>query len=227
MFWNQSITTLFSKVGLTAWPLFFCSVIALAIIAERSFYFYRLKLNYSKFSQKLFELLRQNKIKQALLFCRKHPNPVVRIAFLYLKNINSELRDSILSREGSLAMEQVENRLRGLSAITHIAPLLGLLGTVTGLVTAFHKIELLGGQVHAENLAGGIWEALLSTVFGLIVAIPCMAAYHAFESGADRIARRIQTIVSELDELFEKKEVNRNIFKQAFEIDDEIIKGAE
>ena len=123
-------------------------------------------------------------------------------------------------------MEKVEGRLRGLAAITHIAPLLGLLGTVTGLVSAFHRIELFGGQVQPGDLAGGIWEALLSTVLGLLIAIPCMAAYHNFESKADRIARRMQTIVSELDEFF-NKETPRHIYKNVFAVDDEILKGAE
>ncbi len=226
MFWGQSTTELFAKVGFTAWPLLACSVIGAAIIFERSYYFFRLKLNYEHFSEKLFQLLGGGKIKEALLFCRKHPNPIVRIAFLYLKNLSSPQRDSILSREGSIAMEKIEGRVRGLAALTHIAPLLGLLGTVTGLVTAFHQIEILGGQVQPEHLAGGIWEALLSTVFGLAIAIPCMAAYHNFESQADKIARRIQTIVSEMDEFF-SKESSRHVYKKVFEIDDEIIKGAE
>lgn len=226
MFWDQTLIDLFRRTGFTVWPLLLCSVIATAITVERAIYFFKLKLDYERFGEKLFQLLRENKIKEAFLFCRKHPNPIVRIAFLYLKNLNSNLRDSILSREGSIAMEKVEGRLRGLSAITHIAPLLGLLGTVTGLVGAFHKIELLGGQVQPEHLAGGIWEALLSTVFGLIVAIPCMVAYHSFESQADRIARRMQTIVSELDEFF-SKEATRYNYAKTFEVDDEILKGAE
>jgi len=226
MLWGQAITSLFTKTGFTAWPLLICSIIGTAIIAERCYYFFRLKLNYEKFTAKLFELLRQRKIKEAFIFCRKHPNPVVRIAFLYLKNLDNPLRNSILSREGSIAMEKVEGRLRGLASITHIAPLLGLLGTVTGLVTAFHKIEILGGQVQAEHLSGGIWEALLSTVFGLVVAIPCMAAYHGFETQADRLARRMQTIVSELDEFF-NKDTTRTVYQKTFEVDDEIIKGAE
>ncbi len=226
MIWSLNITELFSKTGFTAWPLLLCSIIGLTIIIERSYYFLRLKLDYPKFNPKLFQLLRDNKVKEALIFCRKHPNPVVRIAFLYLKNLNHPLKDAILSREASLAMEKVENRLRGLAAITHIAPLLGLLGTVTGLVSSFHQIELLGGQATAENLAGGIWEALLSTVFGLIVAIPCMTAYHSFESQADKIARRMQTIVSELDEFF-NKDTSRYTYKKTFELDDESLKGAE
>src|SRR3989338_4894271 len=96
-------------------------------------------------------------------------------------------------------------RLQALAAITHLAPLLGLLGTVTGLVTAFHQIEILGGTVQPNDLAAGIWEALITTVFGLVIAIPAMAAYHGFESSADQTARRMQFVISELDEFFGKR----------------------
>lgn len=187
------------------WPLLVCSVIGFAIIVERSLYFYRLRFSYKVFGDELKKLLSKKKIKEALVFCRRHSNPVPRIAEHYLRNLNSDsLRNEILKREGSYALEQVETRLRALAAITHIAPLLGLLGTVTGLVTAFHQIEILGGQVQPGDLAAGIWEALITTVFGLVIAIPTMAAYHGFESNADSIARRMQFIVSELDEFFGK-----------------------
>ncbi len=187
------------------WPLLACSIAGIAIIAERALYFLRLRLDYKHFSQDLKGLLLKRKIKEALVLCRKHPNPVPRIAGEYLRNLNHDnLRSEILKREGSFALEKVETRLRALAAITHIAPLLGLLGTVTGLVAAFHQIELLGGQVQPGDLASGIWEALITTVFGLVIAIPCMAAYHGFESAADRIARRMQFIISELDEFFGK-----------------------
>ena len=202
MFWGQTITGLFSKTGLVGWLLLLCSIIGIAIILDRTFYFIRLRFDYSTFSRKLFIHLRENSVMKAIHLCQSYQNPVAKVAGIYLSNLNNKRRDSILSREGSFAIEKVETRLRGLATITHIAPLLGLLGTVAGLVSAFHEIELLGGGVQAENLAGGIWEALLSTVFGLLVALPCMVAYHSFESKADKIARRMQSIVSELDQFY-------------------------
>jgi biopolymer transport protein ExbB len=205
MFWDQNLIELFRKGGFAMWPLLGCSVLAVAIIAERGVYFWRLRFAYEKFSGQLKELLSKRKLKESLKLCRTHPNPVPRIAEQYLKNLkNDSLRGEILKKEGSFALEKIENRLQALAAITHITPLLGLLGTVTGLVTAFHQIELLGGQVQPSDLASGIWEALITTVYGLVIAIPCMAAYHGFESIADKVARRMQFIVSELDEFFGK-----------------------
>lgn len=205
MFWDQTLIELFKKGGFAMWPLLVCSILGVAIILERAFYFFRLRMNYESFAKELKRLLGQRKLKEASLLCRAHPNPVPRIALNYLKNLEADSpRNEILKREGSLALEKIEARLKGLAALTHLAPLLGLLGTVTGLVSAFHQIEILGGAVQPQNLASGIWEALITTVFGLVIAIPCMAAYHGFESEADRIARRMQFIVSELDEFFGK-----------------------
>ena len=76
---------------------------------------------------------------------------------------------------------------------------------MAGLVGAFQAIELAGGQVQAADLASGIWEALLTTVFGLTIAIPCLAAYHGFESVADRMARRMSFVVSYLDQWLGKQ----------------------
>lgn len=196
------------------WPLLACSVVGLAIILERAYYFFRLRLNYEQFAKELKALLSRKKLREALAFCRRSPNPVPGIAWQYLKHLETDaLRNEILKREGSLALEKLETRLRALAAITHIAPLLGLLGTVTGLVSAFHQIEILGGQVQPGDLAAGIWEALVTTVFGLVIAIPCMAAYHGFESEADRIGRRMQFVLSELDEFFGKH--SRGDFRSA------------
>lgn len=206
MFWDQSLAELFRKGGFAMWPLLACSVIGFAIIAERGLYFFRLRFNYDRFRRELKQLLGGKKWNEAALLCRKHPHPVPRLVGIYLKNLNrDDLRDEILKREGSVALENMERRLRGLASVAHLAPLLGLLGTVTGLVTAFHQIELLGGTVQPSDLAAGIWEALITTVFGLVIAIPCMAAYHGFESKADRVARAMQFTISELDEFFGRK----------------------
>ena len=205
-FWDQTVIELFRKGGFAMWPLLFCSVVGTAIVMERFFYFRKISLDYPRFSEDLKALLSGGRTRDAVEFCRKSASPISQIAEVYLQNLSKDsLRNEVLKREGSFALEKVEGRLRGLAFITHVAPLLGLLGTVTGLVAAFHRIETLGGQVQPGDLAAGIWEALLTTVFGLMIAIPCMAAYHHFETVADKIARRMQFIVSELDEFFGKR----------------------
>ncbi|MBN1687580.1 MAG: MotA/TolQ/ExbB proton channel family protein [Candidatus Omnitrophica bacterium] len=207
LLWDQSLPELFGKGHFVMWPLLLCSIVGATIIVERLIYFLRLRFDYGQFKSRLESiLLKEKDVKKAILLCRKSSHPVPRVAREYLTNLHQDrLREEIVRREGSLALEKLESHLRTLAAITHLAPLLGLLGTVTGLVTAFHQIEQAGGYVQASGLAGGIWEALITTVFGLCIAIPCMAAYHGFESHVDQVARHMQFMVSDLNEFFGKK----------------------
>lgn len=224
MIWDQSFIQLFQKGGFAMWPLLLCSIIGTAIIVERAYYFARLRFDYQKFVGELKRLLTRIEIPAARDFASRQSHPVGKMAELYLANLDEDsLRDGILKREGSFALEKVERRLNGLAAITHIAPLLGLLGTVTGLVSAFHQIERLGGSVQPGDLASGIWEALITTVFGLLIALPCMAAYHSFTSQADRIARRMQFLISELDEFF-GKHFSGSFKSQSAELTEETMK---
>ena len=206
LFWDQTLAELFLKGSFVMIPLLICCVLGATIIVERGIYYMRLRFSYEKFSKGLRSMLqKENGFREAIVYSRKKGNPISRLAEMYILHVqNDGLREEILNREGSLALEKMEAHLRTLAAITHLAPLLGLLGTVTGLVTAFHQIEIVGGQVQASQLAGGIWEALITTVFGLVIAIPCMAAYHGYESHVDRVSRRMQFIVTDLDEYFGK-----------------------
>jgi biopolymer transport protein ExbB len=228
--WDNSLIQLFDKGGFVMYPLLLCSIIGLAIVLERGIFFLRMRMNVTRFMEELRARLRRGDRKGALDLCRAHHrHPVAHLGGVYLENLNQpdSLRQDILRREGSLQLERVEQRLRGLSVIAHLAPLLGLLGTVTGLVSAFHTIEKLSGIVQPSNLAGGIWEALLTTVFGLVIAIPCMAAYHGFEHEADKISRRMQFAVSELNEFFGKSNGNGGATARRAEVDDETVNAVQ
>lgn len=203
--WGQSLWGLFQRGGFAMWPLLFCSVVALAIVAERFYYHAGIRLSEVAFRDHLKKLLYANKRTEALQLCQSSRHPVAKIAEQYLLNLLSDAhRTNILKCEGSLLLEEVEKNLKVLATIAHLAPLLGLLGTVTGLVSAFHQIELLSGQVQAGDLAGGIWEALITTVFGLLIAIPATAFFHYFENKVDFFARRMQLVITELDRYFGK-----------------------
>lgn len=205
MLWDQSLLELFWKGGFAMWPLLACSMLGIAIVIERGVYFARLRLSYGRFLADLKARLQRGEIRQAIAWCLTQAHPAPHVAAEYLKHLEQDaLREEALKKTGSYALEKIESRLRALAALTHIAPLLGLLGTVTGLVSAFHRIEVMGGQVQPGDLAAGIWEALITTVFGLMIAIPCMAAYHGFEGAADRIARQMQLVITELNAFFGK-----------------------
>jgi biopolymer transport protein ExbB len=128
--------------------------------------------------------------------------PLHRVVLSYLRTRRSDkaFRDQVVGREASQQMARYDRRLNWLGILTHATPLLGLLGTVAGLVDAFHEIEVRGGQVQPGDLAAGIWSALLTTVCGLSIALPCLAAYHLLQSVAGKVALQMQWVTSQLDE---------------------------
>jgi biopolymer transport protein ExbB len=141
------------------------------------------------------------------------------------------VRNEALKREGNRLLAELDAQMKLLSCIAHVSPLLGLLGTVAGLVTAFHQIEASGGQVNPTDLAGGIWEALLTTVAGLLVGIPALLMHQFFHARLEKIAREMQEIVSELDEMLALGKIRLdgdNGLKEPFHLaSDEVAKASE
>ena len=203
---EYNLLQLFGKGGWLMWPLLFCSVAAIAIVIERTLFFFRHRYDKEGFVDKLVGVIQTQDALSALRFCREQEHVLGYTGTCYLENLDHDarVRQDVIRREGSVMLDRIEGRLRWLSAIAHLAPMIGLLGTVTGMVVAFAKIHAMAGAAGPAALAGGIWTALLTTVFGLVIAIPSLAAYHWFEGRADRTARDMQYIVSVLDEWFGK-----------------------
>ncbi|MGC1479689.1 MAG: MotA/TolQ/ExbB proton channel family protein [Chthoniobacterales bacterium] len=199
-----SLITYFQAGGPLMWVLLGGSILALAVILERSIVYLRYGLQSDRWLDSLLEDLRSGRTDAALSRSHACRHPIARVTETYLENLArpAKARLDNVKRTAALTLEHVEKRLRVLAAIAHLAPLVGLLGTVIGMVVAFAQIQALEGTVKPADLAGGIWEALLTTVFGLIVAIPAMAAFHAFESHADKIAGRMELAVTALDDIF-------------------------
>lgn len=197
----------FLKGGFLMWPILLCSVISITIILERFYHLHRVRINIPGFLSQIKELLVRDKRDEALRLCQETSGPLGRIFSLGIiqnhKRTLSE-QEKILSRAGSKEIRDLEKHLRGLAIIGNITPLLGLLGTVVGMIRAFMKIQELGGRVDANVLAGGIWEALLTTAAGLSVAIPTLVAYHYFEGRVDDYAAGMKDAASELLEFFNK-----------------------
>jgi len=198
----QTLLAYLDKGGPLMWVLLAFSIVGAAVILERAAVYLGYGFSNDRWFASLLSLVEQGKTAEALAEARRERHPVARVVEAYLENLArpAKVRIDNVKRAGALALEGVEKRLRVLAAISHLAPLVGLLGTVTGMVVAFASIETLAGAPKPSDLAGGIWEALLTTVFGLVVAIPCMAAFHAYESHADKIARRMELAVTSLDD---------------------------
>ena len=178
------------KGGPIMWPIFLCSVIAFAIVIERLIQLRRAQIDTKSFMEQISKSLKRNKIMEALEICGKTQGPIANIlkaGILKHDRPRQEIREAI--EDASVhEVPRLEKNLPVLATVAHVAPLLGLLGTVTGMVAAFQVIQSKSSSVAPVNpgdLAGGIWEALLTTVFGLCVAIPTFVAYNYLVSRVD------------------------------------------
>jgi biopolymer transport protein ExbB len=178
------------KGGPLMYLIILCSIIALTVVLERLWQLNRARIDTAGFMEDIAETLRRNRIIDAIDKCNATPGPVASILKAgILKHDRSriEIKEAI-EDAGLHEVPRLEKNLGVLATIAHISPLLGLLGTVTGMVHSFQVIEQKAVSlmpVNPGDLAGGIWEALITTVAGLAVAIPTYVAYNFLVSKVD------------------------------------------
>ncbi|MBN2097708.1 MAG: MotA/TolQ/ExbB proton channel family protein [Candidatus Omnitrophica bacterium] len=171
------------KGGPLMYLIILCSVVALAVVIERLYHLHRAKIDIDKFMEAIANTLKRNRIMEAIDLCEKTPGPIAHIikaGILKHDRSRQEIKEAI-DDAGIYEVPRLEKNLGALATIAHISPLLGLLGTVTGMVRAFQVIQEKATAlqpVSPGELAGGIWEALITTAAGLIVAIPTFVAYN-------------------------------------------------
>jgi biopolymer transport protein ExbB len=212
---------MFLKGGPLMWPILLCSVASATIILERFYNLYRAKkeILIPDFVSCAKESLKKKRIKEAIKLCDQTKGPLANIILCGITNHSRrfEEKEKIVSRIGAGEVRKLERNLSGLALIADISPLLGLLGTVTGLIRAFMKIQELGGRVDANQLAGGIWEALITTAFGLFVAIPTLAAYHYFEKRVGLYASVMKDTAGEVLELTGMEAIEKEVVQEEIE----------
>ncbi len=172
--------------------LLLMSVLATTIILLKLYQFSRSGLRRVAFVDEVEAALQRGEQTLALQQLQGENSPLARVlesAVRYGADPAMSAGDveAEVSRVGSAQIRALESWLRGLSSIAHLSPLLGLLGTVTGMIAAFMNLEAAGSRVDPSILSGGIWEALLTTAFGLTVAIPAMAAFYYLEGEVDHV----------------------------------------
>lgn len=181
--YKMSLWRIFLAGGPVMWPILLCSIFALAILLDKFFYLHKIKIDTQAFLNNLLDKMKRHETKEALQICDNTNSPVARIlkaGILKYDRSKAQIQEAI--EDASLyEIPRLEKNLPALATIAHISPLLGLLGTVTGMVRCFQTIQAKATSMHPVSpgdLAGGIWEALLTTVAGLIVAIPAFVAYN-------------------------------------------------
>jgi len=202
----MDLLTMFLKGGVIMYPILLSSIIAVAVIIDKFIMLHRSKVNVAAFMIKLRGLLKKRDIAGAIAFCNGEKTPAANIIKKGLKKIrfgHQRVKEA-LEDAGRQEITRLEKGLSTLATVSGIAPMLGFLGTVTGMVTAFQTIQDLMGAANPSDLAGGIWEALITTVFGLVVGIPALAFYNYFTERIKKLIAEIEVISSDLMDIVEE-----------------------
>lgn len=196
--------------GPLMWPILLCSMTGLALFVQKLFYFSSISTNVPEIKTRVFELIARNKLKDAMILCEQNSSPVAKIMKAGIVKYGAS-RDEIKEAIQDVSLFEIpklEKHAHVLSTIAHIAPLLGLLGTMVGMAASFHAIQLRSASMNpvtSSDVAGGIWQALLTTIFGLFVAIPallafnyCVSRVNSFVIEMERAATEIVNLLSHL-----------------------------
>nr|HID57641.1 MotA/TolQ/ExbB proton channel family protein [Desulfobacterales bacterium] len=183
-----------AKGGVLVGPILLCSVLALAIFLERLIRFAKVRIRGFGLVERVAQHVRLGEFDRALDLARECQSPMGRVLAHAIEVVDQdrETLETVIVHSTEEEVRDLSRYLQALATIANIAPLLGLLGTVLGLIKAFMVIQEMGGKVNAAVLAGGIWEAMLTTALGLAVALPTMVAHSYLVSRVDRYEAQLQ-----------------------------------
>jgi len=195
---------LVTKGGPLMVPILLCSVVALAIFLERLVALKPDRIFPPRLAETVLDLTRREQFEAAVALSKQQRSPlsVLVVAALESRGTGRGGSKERMEEVGGVEVAVLARYVGGLSTVATVSPLLGLLGTVTGMIKVFKSVASVQDP-QIGQLAGGIWEALLTTVAGLAVAIPAYLAYRYLEGRIDKIAGRLEEYgLRLLDELF-------------------------
>lgn len=189
----QHALEFFQKGGFVMYPLLLSSIVGLAIVIEKALALRRKKVIVPEIVSVLDNIKSPEDVGLAMSICEKHKGPFANIIRLGLENRHLSREDikETLNDSGRQEVHRLERGLVLLETVASIGPLMGLLGTVTGILRVFNAIAAMG-MGHATALASGISEALITTVAGLFIGIPAVVAYNYFSSKAEDLILEIE-----------------------------------
>jgi biopolymer transport protein ExbB len=197
----MNLGSLLLQAGWAMVPIYGCSILALSVFVQKLVQFRLARLEDMTWFAPVRELIAQDQRTQALERCARSNQPVARVVAATASTwwTRPERAEAEGRRVGSLELQNLESRFGLLSFIAQVAPLLGLLGTVLGMVDLFAGLGSAGiGNVDAAALSGGIWKALLTTAAGLIVAVPALAAHTWLTSKTDALRLRMSDAMQQV-----------------------------
>ena len=191
---QQNMAFIWDETGFMRWPLSACVLIGFVVIIWKFVDLTRKSLATRKILAEVDGLLAENRMDEAMEAASASSAPAARILYAGMERADegNERVNKAIENEGLIQLSKLEKGLVVLATLTNVAPLLGFLGTVIGMIIAFQSIEA-AGEVEATLVAGGIKVALLTTAAGLVIAIPVSVAHNFFVS-------RIDSLVIDMEE---------------------------
>lgn len=218
MIWESSFLEFVRKGGVFIYPIILCSVVGMAIFLQKIWILRQKKIIPDQFMRMLYELISQGKFGDARVLSRANESPMARIASTaleYYDRPKDELKEKI-EESGRRESSDLSRYIEGLGAISNVSTLLGLLGTISGMIKIFRVIAEQP-IVNPPSLAGGISEALYTTAFGLLVAIPAFIAYKYTSGKAGEITAEMEeegmTIMEEIVIAKDRREQTREVVR--------------
>ncbi len=193
--------------GLALWLLLLASAVAIAVFIERLVHYHRAQINSAEFLNGVRTVLGRENVVEAISICDATPGPVPRLvkAAILNRDYGRERVREAIEQAGLLEVPRLEEKLSLLATIAQIAPLLGLLGTVLGMIDVFGQIEKAGLYAQVNQLSSGLWRALICTAAGLGVAIPSYAGYNYLVHRVNEIVLDMERAAAEIVHIVTEK----------------------
>ncbi|MBI4536267.1 MAG: MotA/TolQ/ExbB proton channel family protein, partial [Ignavibacteriae bacterium] len=203
----MNVLDMYVKGGVIMHVILACSLVSCYVAIERYFVLRKAKLDVGQFMLKLRSIFSQGDVSAVLAFCSQKDAPIANIIRrgIVKHDQGAEKVREAVENAGREEVYNLEKHLSILATMSGAAPMLGFLGTVTGMIAAFQIVEKLGGAVNPGDLAGGIWEALITTAFGLFVGIPAMALYNYFTTRVRKFVYEMEVTSTEFLDLIERR----------------------
>ncbi|MBC6496774.1 MAG: MotA/TolQ/ExbB proton channel family protein [Alphaproteobacteria bacterium GM7ARS4] len=196
------IVELWQRGGVILYVLGFLSFMAMAIVFMKLLHFWSMGLRHMVFFDDAMAALERGDVPSALARLRRSPHPVASVLGVmvegHMKGMEADMRDATVQQSMHSQLHRLNAYIPLLDVIAQLSPLVGLLGTVIGMIEAFSALERVGVQADPSIFAGGIWTALLTTAAGLMVALPALGFFHLLQAIVERTMVRMGDCVASM-----------------------------
>lgn len=186
--------------GVVFWFLCGLGLLSIAIFFERLLHMRRAQINYGDFLKGVWNVLENGHVEEAMMLCEETPGPVAAVVLAAIRHHQGdpEAMHRAVDTTGRAELSRLERRLASLAVICQVAPLIGLFGTLTGVIQVVLVLNEQAPVVQSVNLTGGVMQATLAAAAGIMVAIPCHAMYALLMSRVERIVLDMEVAAAEI-----------------------------